>query len=338
MGTAGLGIFLQKWSDAGVGCPKMDISGFTGVTIDIDATTVPNNYMYLGLSLGDGNAAEGTITTVAGTGSIRLPFGSLTNKNKCGSVTGPGVTGIYMAFPWFNDGASHPVDVMFSHIGFYGVGGTGGITSSSIGGTTSSNGGTTSFYGGTTSAGGTTKVGGTTSAGGIAGTGGAVETGGTSAGAGGSNVGGAPATGGLATTGGAIATGGASAAGGAGGTSAMTLAQACAKNCALASGLADCSTTTTVCEQSCMTTFDNTAAVSPDLGRQYTVMMVCVATSSQFASSADFVCAKPNSPLNKWSPGPYSDCEQLICDWNCNDGTHGNMDPWVDIRCYCSVT
>ena len=140
------------------------------------------------------------------------------------------------------------------------------------------------------------------------------------------------ATGGTTTAGSASATGGTRA------TSPMTLAQACARNCALASGLATCSTTTTVCEQSCMTTFDNTAAVSPDLGRQYTVMMVCVATSSQFASSADFVCAKPNSPLNKWSPGPYSDCEQLICDWNCNDGTHGNMDPWVDIRCYCSVT
>ena len=234
MGTAAFGIFLQRWSDAGVGCPKMDISGFTGVTIDIDAIAVPNNNIYFGLSLGDGNAAEGTITTVAGTGSIRLPFGSLTNKNKCGSVTGPGVAGIYIAFPWFNDGASHPVDVMFSHIGFYGVGGTGGVTSSSIGGTTSSNGGTTSFYGGTTSAGGTTKAGGTTSAGGITGTGGAVGTGGTSARAGGSSVGAAPATGGLATTGGAISTGGASAAGGASGTSAMTLAQACARNCALA--------------------------------------------------------------------------------------------------------
>ena len=133
-----------------------------------------------------------------------------------------------------------------------------------------------------------------------------------------------------------MSTGGASAAGGTTGTSPMTLAQACAKNCALASGLATCSTTTTVCEQSCMATFDNTSAVNADLGRQYTDMMICVATNPKFASSADFVCAKPNYPLNKWSPGPDSDCEQLICNWNCDDATLGNMDPWVDIRCACS--
>jgi hypothetical protein len=119
--------------------------------------------------------------------------------------------------------------------------------------------------------------------------------------------------------------------------SAMTLAEACTKNCALASGLPTCSTTTTECEQNCMTTYDNTSAVNPDLGRMYTEMMVCVATNPKFASSADFVCAKPNYPLNKWSPGPDSDCEQLICDWNCNDVTYGNMDPWVDIRCSCST-
>jgi hypothetical protein len=40
--------------------------------------------------------------------------------------------------------------------------------------------------------------------------------------------------------------------------------------------------------------------------------------------------------LNKWSPGPDSDCEQIICLWNCNDGTLGNFDPWIDIRCACS--
>lgn len=88
-----------------------------------------------------------------------------------------------------------------------------------------------------------------------------------------------------------------------------------------------------------MTTYDNTSAVQSDLGRQYTAMMVCVAQN--FTSAADFVCAKPNSPLNLWSPAGTdvvtdSPCEQLICDWNCNDATHGNMDPWVDIRCSCS--
>lgn len=177
--------------------------------------------------------------------------------------------------------------------------------------------------------------GGTTTAGGASTTGGTSATAGSaSATAGIGATGGAPAAGGLATTGGAISTGGAPATGGATGTSAMTLAEACTNNCALASGLATCSTTTTVCEQSCISTYDNTSAVNPDLGRMYTAMMVCIAT--KFTSSADFICAKPNSAMNKWSPGPDSDCEQLICDWNCDDAVRGDMDPWVDIRCYCT--
>jgi hypothetical protein len=179
---------------------------------------------------------------------------------------------------------------------------------------------------GATGSGGTTGV--------IGATGGAMATGGSSA------TGGAHATGGSATTGGAISTGG-SAAGGASGTSTMTLAQACAHNCGLAYGLAGCSTTEAVCEQSCLKTFDNTSAVNADLGRQYTEMMVCVATDPAFATSAAFVCAKPNSPLNLWSPAgtdvvPNSTCEDAICSWNCGDATHGNMDPFVDIRCACS--
>jgi hypothetical protein len=148
-----------------------------------------------------------------------------------------------------------------------------------------------------------------------------------------SAAGGAADAGGSATTGGATSTGGVPAAGGATGTSAMTLAQACAKNCALASGVPNCSTTTTECEQNCMTTYNNTSAINSDLGRQYTAMMICIATN---LTAYDYVCAKANSPLNKWSPGPYSTCEPLICDWNCNDATHGDMDPWVDIRCCCA--
>ena len=77
----------------------------------------------------------------------------------------------------------------------------------------------------------------------------------------------------------------------------MTLAQACAHNCALAYNLQGCSTTQDVCVSNCTTTFTNTSNVNPDLGRQYTVMMVCVATDPSFSSSADFVCAKPNSPV-----------------------------------------
>jgi hypothetical protein len=160
-----------------------------------------------------------------------------------------------------------------------------------------------------------------------------------SSGAGGSSQAGAGGAGGSATTGGAIASGGVPAAGGGTGTSAMTLAQACAKNCAIASALPTCSTTTDVCVQSCLTTLDNTTKVNPDLGRQYTIMMVCVATDPFFATSAGFTCANPDRALNKWSPVvnyPDSPCSQLICDWNCADVTPGNFDPWVNIQCSCS--
>jgi hypothetical protein len=145
-------------------------------------------------------------------------------------------------------------------------------------------------------------------------------------------AGGAPDAGGSATTGGATSTGGVPAAGGATGTSSMTLAQACTKNCALASGVPNCSTTTTECEQNCMTTYDNTSAVNPVLGQYYTAMMICIATN---LTAYDYVCAKPDRPLNKWSPGPGTTCEQQICDWNCDDGTTGDFDPWVQIRCCC---
>ena len=166
---------------------------------------------------------------------------------------------------------------------------------------------------------------------------GATATGGTTGATGGASAaGGTNGTGGSGATGGATSTGGRSGAGGAGGMSTLTLADACTKNCTLASGLDTCSTTMAVCVQSCLTTFANTSAVNPALGRQYTAMMICVATNPKFASAADFVCAKPDRALNKWSPGPDSACEQLICDWNCADGTLGNFDPFINIRCSCS--
>jgi hypothetical protein len=239
-----------------------------------------------------------------------------------------------------------------------GASGVGGV--SATGGTSATAGGTLAT-GGTSAPGDAPAAGGAATTGGTTSTGGASATGGTSARAGGtlatggtSATGGAPTAGGSPTTGGAISTGGASAAGGATGTSAMTLAEACSKNCALASGLPTCSTTTTECEQNCMTTYDNTSAVGArwgyglELGQQYTNMMTCIATNS--TSSADFVCAKPNSPtspLNKWSPvvGPSTDspCERLICEWacddgcllDCNDSTHGDVDPWLYLDCAC---
>jgi len=194
--------------------------------------------------------------------------------------------------------------------------------------------------------GGASATGETTAAGGASGAGGASAIGGASAMAGGtlatggtSATGGAPAAGSSATSGGASSTGGASAVGGATGTSAMTLAEACTNNCALASGLPACSTTIAECERNCMTTYDNTYAVYSDLGRQYTEMMICIATN--FTSSDQFSCAKPNapnSPLNKWSPGPGSSCEDYICGWACDDlGTLGQDDPWVILRCGCGA-
>jgi hypothetical protein len=240
--------------------------------------------------------------------------------------------------------------------------------------------GATSTGGTTGTAGGALATGGATTAGGASGVGDASATGGTSATAGGASgvgdasatggtsatadgasatgvtnaVGGAPAAGGSAATGGAVSTGGVPAAGGATGTSAMTLAEACTKNCALAGGLPTCSTTATECVQSCVATYDNTSAVGArwgyglELGQQYTDMMICIATD--FTSSADFVCARqnsPNSPLNKWAPvlGPSADspCERIICEWacddgcllDCNDSAHGDVDPWLYLSCGC---
>ena len=184
---------------------------------------------------------------------------------------------------------------------------------------------------------GATSTGGETAAGGSA-TGGRTGGGATATG-GKSTTGGSQSAAGASATGGALATGGAPATGGATGTSTMTLAQACATICPLASGVTGCSTTTDVCVQNCNTTFVNTSAVNTGLGREYTTMMVCVATN--FTSAADYICAKPNSPLNVWSPAgtdvvPNSPCELDICQWNCDDGTVGNRDPWVDVRCSCS--
>ena len=244
-----------------------------------------------------------------------------------------------------------------------GASATGGTTTaggaSGVGGV-SATGGTSATAGGASGVGGVSATGGTSAtAGGASGVGGVSATGGTSATAGGASAtsgttaaGGAPVAGGSAANGGAVSAGGIPAAGGATGTSAMTLAEACSKNCALASGLPTCSTTTTECEQNCMTTYENTSALGPrfrlDLGGQYTAMMICIATN--FTSSADFVCARPtppDAPLNKWSPvvGPSTDspCEQLICDWtcndlcdhNCNDSTYGDIDPWVFLLCTC---
>lgn len=176
---------------------------------------------------------------------------------------------------------------------------------------------------------------------------GASSTGGTSGASGGASgaTGGASgATGGVSGSGGrggSTGTGGASASGGrsgGGGTTGTvtTLAAACAKNCVIGAALPTCSTTMAVCEQSCVKTQENTAAVNADLGRRYTEMMICIANDPRFATQAGYMCAKPDRALNKWSPEGGSTCEEMICGWHCEDGTTGNFDPFVDIRCACS--
>ncbi|MES1165601.1 MAG: hypothetical protein ABUR63_07590 [Verrucomicrobiota bacterium] len=174
-----------------------------------------------------------------------------------------------------------------------------GLAACSSSGSTGGSGGSSGATGGKTGA-----TGG--AAGGLPSSG----TGGTQAATGGNSAGGA--SGGAAGSAQTGSGGGSTATGGAGGASTMTLAQACTKNCTLAAGLPTCSSTMDVCVQSCLKTFDNTSAINPVLGTKYTNMMICVATDPKFASQADFVCGKPNRALNLWSPGPDSNCEQLI--------------------------
>jgi hypothetical protein len=122
-GNAGWGANLQvNSSDAGPGCQMIDGSGLTGLTLDVNVTTLPaGNHLYVGMSLANGNSADGNTTAVLSPGAqtIKIPWGSFKNKLLCGSIPGPGIASFYLSFDWFNDGAPHAVDITISNFGFY---------------------------------------------------------------------------------------------------------------------------------------------------------------------------------------------------------------------------
>jgi hypothetical protein len=124
-GNAGWAAKLQvNSSDAGPGCQMIDGSGLTGLTLDVNVTTLPaGNHLYVGMSLANGNSgdnsAAGTAVLTPGAQTVKIPWGSFKNKLLCGSIPGPGIASFFLYFDWFNDGATHAVDVTISNFGFY---------------------------------------------------------------------------------------------------------------------------------------------------------------------------------------------------------------------------
>jgi hypothetical protein len=121
-GNAGWGANLQvNSSDAGPGCQMIDGSGLTGLTLDVNVTTLPaGNHLYVGMTLANGNSADGpTLVLTPGPQTVKIPWACFKNKLLCGSIPGPGITNFYIDFDWFNDAATHAVDITLSNIGFY---------------------------------------------------------------------------------------------------------------------------------------------------------------------------------------------------------------------------
>ncbi len=121
-GNGGFGLNLQTtFADAGPGCQMISGAGLTGVTVNITNTTVPGNWLLIGLTLANGDAFEYTNTALAaGTQTLQIPWSGFTNNlKKCGSLPGPGIVGMYFVFEWMNDGAAHNVDMTLGSLGFY---------------------------------------------------------------------------------------------------------------------------------------------------------------------------------------------------------------------------
>jgi hypothetical protein len=120
-GNAGWGGNLQTtYPDAGPGCQMIDGSAQTGLTLDINVTTLPTgNHLDIGISLANGNSADYTAVLTTGPQTVKIPWACFKNKLLCGSVPGPGITNFFFAFDWFNDGVAHAVDITLSNIGFY---------------------------------------------------------------------------------------------------------------------------------------------------------------------------------------------------------------------------
>jgi hypothetical protein len=120
-GNAGWGGNLQTtYPDAGPGCQMIDGSAQTGLTLDINVTTLPTgNHLDIGISLANGNSADYTAVLTTGPQTVKIPWACFKNKLLCGSVPGPGITSFFLSFDWFNDAATHAVDITLSNIGFY---------------------------------------------------------------------------------------------------------------------------------------------------------------------------------------------------------------------------
>jgi len=120
-GNAGWGANLQTtYPDAGAGCQMIDGTGQTGLTLDINVTTLPTgNHLDIGISLANGNSADYSAVLTAGAQTVKIPWACFKNKLLCGSVPGPGITDFFFCFDWFNDAATHAVDITLSNIGFY---------------------------------------------------------------------------------------------------------------------------------------------------------------------------------------------------------------------------
>jgi hypothetical protein len=120
-GNAGWGANLQvNSSDAGLGCQMIDGTRLAGLTLDVNVTTIPaGNHLYIGINLANGNSAYYMAVLTAGAQTVRIPWACFKNEKACGSIPGPGITDFYYTFDWFNDAATHAVDITLSNIGFY---------------------------------------------------------------------------------------------------------------------------------------------------------------------------------------------------------------------------
>jgi hypothetical protein len=120
-GNAGWGAHLREdASDAGSGCQMIGGTGLTGVTLDVNVATLPTgNHLDIGLSLANGNSADYYAVLTPGAQTLRVPWACFKNKLSCGSVPGPGITDYFLSFDWFNDNATHNVDITISNFGFY---------------------------------------------------------------------------------------------------------------------------------------------------------------------------------------------------------------------------
>jgi hypothetical protein len=121
-GNGGWGLNLQTtYPDAGPGCQMISGAGLTGLTVDINVATLPTgNHLYIGMYLANGNTASYYPTLTAGVQTLRIPWACFKNEKLCGPVPGPGIMNLNFSFDWLNDsGATHPVDVTISNLGFY---------------------------------------------------------------------------------------------------------------------------------------------------------------------------------------------------------------------------